>query len=228
MNRRCGPFAPAEPWWLIEHALCVRTRRAGGRQDGDSKWRRRRPRLPARVLLRTVQPSRRLRWAGCGTRATSRRVGGGWVACWQGTRTTWGMLRVFRAAHHFGLGGARRAGGAGGPRALRRVRRDLIVLAASLAVFAVCAVIVADGRVSPAERAVFHAINGLPGWLYRPMLAAQFLGVLGMPLIIAAGALGVAALAAGRRAGAGGALEAGAGAGGQAAGAAAAAGDDGA
>ena len=63
------------------------------------------------------------------------------------------------------------------------------MLAASLAVFTVCAVIVADGRVSPAERAVFHAINGLPGWLYRPMLAAQFLGVLGMPLVVAAGAL---------------------------------------
>jgi hypothetical protein len=63
------------------------------------------------------------------------------------------------------------------------------VLAASLAVFAVCAVIVADGRVGPAERAVFHAINGLPGWLYRPMVAAQFLGVLAMPLVVAAFAL---------------------------------------
>src|SRR6266566_7970098 len=84
---------------------------------------------------------------------------------------------------------AKRAGGAGGPWAGRRIRRDLIVLAASLAVFAGCAVIVADGRVSPAERAVFHAINGLPGWLYRPMLYAQYLGVLAMPLIIAAGAL---------------------------------------
>jgi undecaprenyl-diphosphatase len=85
--------------------------------------------------------------------------------------------------------GARRAGTAGGPGAGRRIRRDLIVLAASLAVFAICAVIVADGRVGPAERAVFHAVNGLPGWLYRPMLAAQYLGVLGMPLIFAAGAL---------------------------------------
>lgn len=71
----------------------------------------------------------------------------------------------------------------------RRIRRDLIVLAASMAVFAGCAVIAANGRVGPAERAVFHAINGLPGWLYRPMLAAQYLGVLGMPLIVAAGAL---------------------------------------
>ncbi len=70
-----------------------------------------------------------------------------------------------------------------------RVRRDLVVLLASLAVFAICAVVVADGRVGPAERAVFHAVNGLPGWLYRPMLLAQYLGVLAMPLVVALGAL---------------------------------------
>jgi undecaprenyl-diphosphatase len=63
------------------------------------------------------------------------------------------------------------------------------MLVASLAVFTACAVIVADGRVGPAERAVFHAINGLPGWLYGPMLVAQYLGVLAMPLVVAAGAL---------------------------------------
>ena len=72
---------------------------------------------------------------------------------------------------------------------MSRIRRDLIVLAASLAVFAVCAVLAADGRVGPAERAVFHAVNGLPEWLYRPMLLAQYLGVLAMPLVVAAGAL---------------------------------------
>jgi membrane-associated phospholipid phosphatase len=80
-------------------------------------------------------------------------------------------------------------GRAAGPGAVSRVRRDLIVLAASLAVFAGCAVIVANGRVGPAERAVFHAVNGLPGWLYQPMLYAQYLGVLAMPLVVAAGAL---------------------------------------
>src|SRR5690348_13871909 len=78
---------------------------------------------------------------------------------------------------------------AGGPGAVRRIQRDLIVLVASVAVFAGCAVIVADGRVGPAERAVFHAVNGLPGWLYRPMLYAQYLGVLAMPLVVAAAAL---------------------------------------
>jgi undecaprenyl-diphosphatase len=36
---------------------------------------------------------------------------------------------------------------------------------------------------------VFQAINGLHGWLYRPMLAAQYLGVLAMPPVVAAAAL---------------------------------------
>jgi membrane-associated phospholipid phosphatase len=73
--------------------------------------------------------------------------------------------------------------------AVGRVRRDLVVLVASLAVFAVCAVVVADGRVGAVERSVFRAINGLPDWLYRPMLLFQYLGVLAMPLVIAVGAL---------------------------------------
>jgi membrane-associated phospholipid phosphatase len=70
-----------------------------------------------------------------------------------------------------------------------RVRRDVVVLVASLAVFAACAMVVADERVGPVERAVFHAVNGLPDWLYRPMLLFQYLGVLAMPLVVAAGAL---------------------------------------
>jgi membrane-associated phospholipid phosphatase len=70
-----------------------------------------------------------------------------------------------------------------------RIRRDVVVLVASVAVFAVCAVIVADGRVGLVERAAFHAVNGLPDWLYRPMLLFQYLGVLAMPLAVAAGAL---------------------------------------
>jgi membrane-associated phospholipid phosphatase len=70
-----------------------------------------------------------------------------------------------------------------------RVRRDVVLLLAGLAVFAVCAVIVADGRVGPIERAIFQAVNGLPDWLYGPMLAFQYLGVLAMPLVVAVGAL---------------------------------------
>jgi hypothetical protein len=70
-----------------------------------------------------------------------------------------------------------------------RIRRDVVVIVVSLAVFAVCAVVAADGRVGPVERALFHAVNGLPSWLYRPMLLFQYLGVLAMPLVVAAGAL---------------------------------------
>jgi undecaprenyl-diphosphatase len=70
-----------------------------------------------------------------------------------------------------------------------RVRRDVVVLVASLAVFAVCAVIAAGGQVGPLERAAFHAVNGLPDGLYRPMLVFQYLGVLAMPLVVAVGAL---------------------------------------
>jgi membrane-associated phospholipid phosphatase len=72
---------------------------------------------------------------------------------------------------------------------MSRVRRDVVVLVASLAVFAVCAVVAADGRVGPVERAAFHAVNGLPEGLYGPMLAFQYLGVLAMPLVVAVGAL---------------------------------------
>ena len=72
---------------------------------------------------------------------------------------------------------------------MSRVRRDVVVLVASLAVFAVCALIAADGRVGPIERAVFHAVNWLPQGLYQPMLVFQYLGVLAMPLVVAVGAL---------------------------------------
>jgi undecaprenyl-diphosphatase len=72
---------------------------------------------------------------------------------------------------------------------MSRVRRDGVVIVASLTVFAICAVVVADGQVGPVERAAFHAINGLPAWLYQPMLLFQYLGVLAMPLIVAVGAL---------------------------------------
>jgi membrane-associated phospholipid phosphatase len=70
-----------------------------------------------------------------------------------------------------------------------RIRRDVVVIVASLALFASCAVVAASGRVGPVERALFHAVNGLPDWLYRPMLVFQYLGVLAMPLVVAVGAL---------------------------------------
>lgn len=59
---------------------------------------------------------------------------------------------------------------------MSRIRRDLVVLAVSLAVFGGCALLVADGRVGSVERAAFHAVNRLPDWLYGPMLLFQYLG----------------------------------------------------
>ena len=68
----------------------------------------------------------------------------------------------------------------------RRVVRDLVGIAVCVAVFALCAVIAADGKVGPLERRVFRLINDRPQWLYRPMQLFQFLGVVIVPLIVAA------------------------------------------
>jgi undecaprenyl-diphosphatase len=48
---------------------------------------------------------------------------------------------------------------------------------------------VSDGNVGPAEGAVFRAVNGLPDSWQRPMWGFQVLGVLGVPLVVAAAAL---------------------------------------
>jgi len=45
-------------------------------------------------------------------------------------------------------------------------------------VAALCALVARNGTVGPTERAVFHAINGLPGWLSWPMWSMQLFGVL--------------------------------------------------
>jgi undecaprenyl-diphosphatase len=51
-------------------------------------------------------------------------------------------------------------------------------IAGGLVVFLLCALVARNGRVGPAERAVFDAVNGLPDWLYRPMWVMQVFGVL--------------------------------------------------
>jgi len=60
---------------------------------------------------------------------------------------------------------------------------------AGLAVFGLAAWGAASGRVGSLERAVFHAINGWPDWLYGPMVAVQYLGVLVVGPIVAVAAL---------------------------------------
>jgi undecaprenyl-diphosphatase len=60
----------------------------------------------------------------------------------------------------------------------RRRSQDAWVAGAGLVLFLVSALIASGGRVGPAERAVFRAINGLPDWLSTPMVTAQYLGTL--------------------------------------------------
>ena len=60
--------------------------------------------------------------------------------------------------------------------------------AGGLLLVVVCG-LVARGGVPGWERVVFRAVNGLPGWLYRPMWSAQLLGVLITPVVVAVVAL---------------------------------------
>jgi undecaprenyl-diphosphatase len=61
--------------------------------------------------------------------------------------------------------------------------------AAGLAVIVAASAVAAGGRVGAAERAVFEAVNGLPDALRWPMWVFQLLGVLLIPLVVAAIAL---------------------------------------
>jgi membrane-associated phospholipid phosphatase len=78
--------------------------------------------------------------------------------------------------------------------ARRRVHRPTAAAVAAvggLALVFLSALVAADGTVPGWERGVFRALNGLPGWLFRPMWAAQLLGVLATPLIPAVVAAGL-------------------------------------
>jgi membrane-associated phospholipid phosphatase len=67
--------------------------------------------------------------------------------------------------------------------------RDLVVAAIGAVVLVVCGVIAHSGRVSGPERAVFHAVNDLPGWLYPVLWPLQQLGNLVAGFVVAAIAL---------------------------------------
>jgi undecaprenyl-diphosphatase len=63
------------------------------------------------------------------------------------------------------------------------------LLLAGTALTALTAVVAAGGTVGSAERAVFAAVNGLPDGLRPVLWPAQLLGVLGVPVLVAAVAL---------------------------------------
>jgi undecaprenyl-diphosphatase len=69
------------------------------------------------------------------------------------------------------------------------LRRNALLAAGGLALFAACAAIAGRGRVGPAERAVFDALNGRPAGLLGPMQAVQLLGVLAVGPAVAVLAL---------------------------------------
>jgi membrane-associated phospholipid phosphatase len=68
-------------------------------------------------------------------------------------------------------------------RSLRWWRRplDAVALSVSTVVVLVSAAAAAQG-VNATEAEVFHSVNDLPDWLYRPLWLAQYLGLLLLPL----------------------------------------------
>jgi undecaprenyl-diphosphatase len=86
---------------------------------------------------------------------------------------------------------------AGGATFVRR-RADPVLVGTGIALLLLAAAVARTGSVGPAEAGVFHAINGLSGWLSAPMQVAQLLGVLGVGVVVAVAgmALGYRRLAA--------------------------------
>lgn len=68
------------------------------------------------------------------------------------------------------------------------IREWTITFAAALGVAVAAGVIASSGAVPAWEEAIFHAINDLPDWLYRPMWVFQLAGLLLVPLVVAVGA----------------------------------------
>ena len=70
-------------------------------------------------------------------------------------------------------------------------RDELIAIAVGLVVLVVGALIAGDGAVPGWEESVFHAVNGLPDWLYPMVWPGNLLGVLVIVPVVAVLALGV-------------------------------------
>lgn len=65
-------------------------------------------------------------------------------------------------------------------------RAWLVALGIALIVALASGLVAATGDVPGWEQAIFHALNDLPGWLYRPMWLFQLPGLLLVPLGVAA------------------------------------------
>jgi membrane-associated phospholipid phosphatase len=64
------------------------------------------------------------------------------------------------------------------------VRAGATIAVSGLAVLAGAGLVASNGRVGAIERSAFHAINGLPDWLYRPLWIFQQLGNIVIALLI--------------------------------------------
>ena len=64
-------------------------------------------------------------------------------------------------------------------------RADAIAVVAGAVVVALGMLVVRDGTVPAWERSLFHAVNDLPGFLYRPLWPFQQLGALAIGPIVA-------------------------------------------
>ena len=68
--------------------------------------------------------------------------------------------------------------------AYRRIRIGGVIALAGLGVLIASGLVAAGGRVGGIERAVFRAVNGLPGWLYQPLWVFQQLGNLVVAFLV--------------------------------------------
>jgi len=68
---------------------------------------------------------------------------------------------------------------------------DIVRAAAGTAVLIACTWLAWDHSVSDLERGLFHAINGFPSWLYRPLWLVMQLGAFAAVFVVAAVALGL-------------------------------------
>lgn len=59
---------------------------------------------------------------------------------------------------------------------MKGLRAGATMAAGGLVLLGGAGVVAASGEVGSVERAVFHAVNGLPGWLYQPLWIFQQLG----------------------------------------------------
>ncbi len=68
------------------------------------------------------------------------------------------------------------------------LRNWAITFGVALGVAVVAGVVASSGTVADWEASIFHAINDLPDWLYRPMWVFQLAGLLLVPVVVAIGA----------------------------------------